>query len=175
MKIPSKLKRILAQLGLLIIAALIAWQELHRPPTIPSDVYPYLTSLSPALVKQCINENRTSPTIVLEELLAIRSTLPEGEGLPLIDQLKGSVPFSDLDWGAIPQKIKRLFKGIGKFSENILITSPASIDFPLLEKRGLKIVSVRIVKGVNADMRGPTFLAKKELPLSVFVEGELNN
>ncbi|HUS89403.1 MAG TPA: M23 family peptidase, partial [Desulfosporosinus sp.] len=99
MKIPSKLKRILAQLGLLIFVAIVAWQELHRPPTILSDVYPYLTSLSPALVKQCINENRTSPTIVLEELLAIRSTLPESEAQPLIDQLKNYVPFSDIYWG----------------------------------------------------------------------------
>ncbi len=102
MKSPSKLKRILAQLGFLILVAIVAWQALHRPPTILSDVYPYLTSLSPELVKQCLQENRTSP-MILEELLAIRSTIPEREAQPLIDQLKKHVPFSDLNWGSLPK------------------------------------------------------------------------
>ena len=108
MKIPSKLKRILVQLGILIFVTIVAWQELHRPPTILSDVYPYLTSLSPALVKQCIQEIRTSPTIVLEELLAIRSTVPEREAQPLIDQLKNYVPFSNINWGLLPQNTQNI-------------------------------------------------------------------
>lgn len=102
MKIPSKLKRILAQLGLLIFVAIAAWQELHRPPTNLSDIYPYLTSLSPSLVKQCILENQTFPRIVLEELLAIRSTLPEKEAQGLVYQLREGVLFKNLNWGMIP-------------------------------------------------------------------------
>lgn len=107
MKIPSKLKRILAQLVLLIFMAIVAWQELHHPPTISSDVYPYLTSLSPALVKQCIQENQTSPRIALEELLAIRSTLLEREAQPLIDQLKNDVPLSDINWGLLSKNTQK--------------------------------------------------------------------
>jgi len=103
MKISMKLKRILAQLGFLILVAIVAWQALHRPPTIPTDVYPYLTSLSPGLVKQCQQENRTSPILLLDELLAIRSTIPERETPLLIDQLKKQVPFSDLNWAALPK------------------------------------------------------------------------
>ena len=102
MKIPSKLKQILAQVSLLIFVAIVAWQELHRPPTLNSDVYPYLSSLSPALVKQCIFENQTSPIISFVELLAIRSTLPEKEAQWLVDQLRKQVLFKDLNWGRLP-------------------------------------------------------------------------
>ncbi|HBP63207.1 MAG TPA: metalloendopeptidase [Desulfosporosinus sp.] len=107
MKVPSMMKRrLLTQLVFLIFVGIIAWQAIHRPPTILSDVYPYLTSLSPTLVKQCIHDNQASQTIVFEELLAIRSTLPDGEAQPLLDQLKNSVPFSKLNWGTIPQTSK---------------------------------------------------------------------
>ena len=101
MRFPSKLKRILAQLSFLIILAIVAWQELHSPPKILSDVYPYLTSITPTLVKQCIQEARTSPPIPLEELLSIRSTISEREAQALIDQLKNYVLFSDIDWGGL--------------------------------------------------------------------------
>lgn len=103
MEIPIKLKRILTQLGFLILVAIVAWQALHRPPTIPTDVYPYLTSMSPGLVKQCIQENRTSPTLLLEELLAIRSTISEKEAQSVINQLKKHVSFVDLNWGSLPK------------------------------------------------------------------------
>jgi len=102
MKISMKIKQILVQLGLLFIVAIIAWQELHRQPTILSDVYPYLTSLSPALVKQCVVETRKTPTIVFEELLAIRSTLPERDAQQLVNQLREQVLFKDLNWGKLP-------------------------------------------------------------------------
>ncbi|MGI6119963.1 MAG: M23 family metallopeptidase [Desulfosporosinus sp.] len=107
MRIPAKLLKILVQLGLLICVSIVAWQALHRTPTIPADVYPYLTSLSPTMVIQCVNENCSFPIIALEELLAIRSTIPEKEAIQLIDQLKTSVRFSDLDWGSIPQDVQK--------------------------------------------------------------------
>jgi murein DD-endopeptidase MepM/ murein hydrolase activator NlpD len=132
MKILSKLKRILTQLSLLIFLAIVAWHELHSPPTILSDVYPYLTSLSPALVKQCIDENRTSPTIVLEELLAIRSTLPDREAQPLIEQLKNYVPFSDLDWGLIPKNTPKNVQRRREILNKYTYYHPDKYRFPVI-------------------------------------------
>lgn len=108
MKIPPKLKRILTQVTLLSFLAMVAWQGLHRSPNIPSDVYPYLTSLPPTLVKRCLQENRTSPTIVLEDILAIRSTLAEREAQPLIEQLKNNLLLKDLNWGSITKKNQKI-------------------------------------------------------------------
>lgn len=101
MKIPSRFQRGLAQFSFLILFAVVAWQVLHRLPNISSDVYPYLSSLSPALVKQCTQENRTSPTTSWEDLLAIRSTLPEIDAQPLINQLEVHVPFAKLNWASL--------------------------------------------------------------------------
>ncbi|MFZ3131868.1 MAG: M23 family metallopeptidase [Desulfosporosinus sp.] len=132
MKFPSKLKRIPAQLGLLIIVAIVAWQELHRPPTILSDIYPYLTSLSPSLVKRCLNENRTSPTIVLEELLAIRSTLTEREAQPLIEQLKNNVPFSDLNWGLLSPNTRKIVQRHREILKKYAYYHPNKYRFPVI-------------------------------------------
>ncbi|KUO76579.1 MAG: metalloendopeptidase [Desulfosporosinus sp. BRH_c37] len=126
------LKRVVAQLSILIIVALVAWQELHRPPTILSDVYPYLTSLPPALVKQCIKENQTFPTIVLEELLAISSTLPEREALPLIDQLKNNVPFSKLNWGLIPRNTQKIVQRHREILNKYTYYHPNKYKFPVI-------------------------------------------
>lgn len=132
MQIPSKLKLSIAQLSILIILAFVAWQELHRPPTILSDVYPYLTSLSPTLVKQCINENQRFTTILLEELLAIRSTLSETEAQPLIDQLKKHVLFSNLNWGLIPPKTQKNIKWRLEILNKYLYYHPGKYIFPII-------------------------------------------
>ena len=132
MKIPSKLKRILAQLGLLIFVSIAAWQVLHRLPTIDEDIYPYLTSLSPALVQQCIHENRTSPSIVFEELLAIRSTLPEKEAQPLIDQLKNSVHFSDINWKGLPKNTRDIVRRRLEILNKLTYYHPEKYLFPVI-------------------------------------------
>jgi len=132
MKIPSMLKQILAQLGILIFVALVAWHELHRPPTILSDVYPYLTSLSPVLVQQCIDESRTSPTTAMEELLAIRSTLPEREAQPLIDQLKNHVPLSNINWGSLPQSSRKIVQRHREILNNYAYYQPNKYSFPVI-------------------------------------------
>lgn len=132
MKIPSRLKRLLAQMGLLVIVATVAWQALHRPPTILSDVYSYLTSLSPALVKQCILENQASPTIVLEELIAIRSTLSESEAQSLIDQLKNHVPFSSLNWGSLPQNTSKIAQRRLEILNKYSYFHPDKYIFPII-------------------------------------------
>lgn len=101
-KIQFKFLHALAQFSLLIFLAIIVWLVLHRPPYISQDVYPYLSSLSPTLVKQCTIENSTSSKIAYEDLLAIRSTIPEIEAQALIDQLRVNTPFSDLNWSMLP-------------------------------------------------------------------------
>ncbi|MHB8075952.1 M23 family metallopeptidase [Desulfosporosinus fructosivorans] len=133
MKIPAKLKRMLTQLGFLMIVAIIAWQELHRPPIkIPSDAYPYLTSISPALVKQCIHENRTAPTIPLEELIAIRSTIPESEAQALINQLKNQVPFSAIDWGLLSKITQNKVKRHREILNQYTYYQPNVYKFPVI-------------------------------------------
>ena len=134
LKIPtkSKLKRMLTQFGLLIIVAIVAWKALHNSPTILSDVYPYLTSVSPALVTECINENRTFPAIVLEESLAIRSTLPESEAQPLIEQLKNNIPFSDLNWGSLPKNSQRIVQRHREILNEYTYYQPNKYRFPVI-------------------------------------------
>jgi murein DD-endopeptidase MepM/ murein hydrolase activator NlpD len=132
MKIPSKLIQIPIQLVVLISLAIVIWQLIHRPYTIPSDVYPYLTSLSPTLVKQCINENQKCPTLILEELLAIRTTLSEGEALPLIDQLKKNVSFSDLDWGALPSTATKIVQRHREILIKYPYYKPGEYRFPVI-------------------------------------------
>lgn len=132
MKIPLKLKQILAQLGLLFLVAIVAWQVLHRPPTIHSDVYPYLTSLSAASVKQSIQENRAFPTILLAELIAIRSTLPDIEAQTLIDQLKNNVSFSDLNWGMIPKNTRKIVLRHREILTEYPYYQPGKYSFPII-------------------------------------------
>jgi len=128
----KKLKRVLVQLGFIVILAFIAWKGLHRPPTIPQDVYPYLTSLSPALVKQCVQETSITPFLVLEELLAIRSTLPETEAQPLIEQLKNKVPFSNINWGSLPKNTQNLIHRHAEILNQYPYYQPNRYSFPII-------------------------------------------
>lgn len=132
MKLPSKPKRILAQLAFLMIVAIVAWQELHRPPKIPSDVYPYLTSISSVVVKQCAYETKINPTIVFEELLAISSTLPEREAQPLINQLRNLVLFSDIDWGLVPKNMQNKVKRHLEILYQYPYYHPGKYTFPVI-------------------------------------------
>lgn len=107
MKIPRKILRSLLQLGLLILLAILIWQVIHRPGKISPDVYPYLNTISPSLVRQCLEDNQKTPSTLYEDLLALRSTIPESEAQSLIDQLHNKVTFSNLDWGMLSaEKIK---------------------------------------------------------------------
>lgn len=132
MKIPLKSWRIPLQLTLLILAAVAAWRVFLHTPDIPSDVYPYLTSLSPSLVIQCIQENQTEPLIALAELLAIRSTLSEGEAQPLIDQLKDRVSFSKLDWGELPSERQKAIQRQRKILTEYTYYQPGKYAFPVI-------------------------------------------
>ncbi len=132
MKIPSKLQRGLAQFSILMLLAVVTWQVLHHTPFGSSDVYPYLSSLSPELVKQCALENRTSPTIVWEDLLAIRSTLPEKAAQPLIEQLKVHVPFSDLDWRSLPPNKRRVVQRHRQILTQYTYYQPKKYSFPVI-------------------------------------------
>lgn len=102
MKTISRLQNRLTQLILLILIALIAWHFLHKTPSISPDSYPYLSSITPIHVKQCQADSLKSPSVAWEDLLAIRSTLPEKEAQGMIDQLVDQVPFKDLNWGRLP-------------------------------------------------------------------------
>ena len=131
MKILMRTKGVLAQLGFVIFVAIIAWQGLHRPPNISSDIYPYLTSLSPELVKQCIQENRTSPTTALEDLLAIRSTLSEKEAMLLVEQLKKHVPFSELKWPSLSKNTLRTVQRHREILKDYAYYQPNNYRFPV--------------------------------------------
>jgi len=134
MKIPSRFLQGFAQFCVLIFLAVLVWHVLHRPINIPTDVYPYLSSISPALVKQCIEENRMSSSIAYEDLLAIRSTIPESEAQELVNQLKVKVPFSGLKWGLLPKDkvitVKRHREILKKYS----IYHPNKYRFPVVGK-----------------------------------------
>ena len=132
MKIPARLQRGMVQFSILILLAIVAWQVLHRSPSIPSDVYPYLSSLSPTLVEQCTLENRTSPTILWVDRLAIKSTLPEIEAQRLLDQLKVQVPFAALNWGALPTKTIGTVQRHRQILEQYPYYQPNRYTFPVI-------------------------------------------
>ncbi|AET68698.1 metalloendopeptidase-like membrane protein [Desulfosporosinus orientis DSM 765] len=94
-------KRELIHYSFLIILAMILWKVIHLSPKISPDIYPYLNSISPELVRQCVKDKDTLTSVSYEDLLAIRSTVPEKEAQVLIDQLRTNVPFSSLTCGNI--------------------------------------------------------------------------
>ena len=132
MKISSRFQRELVRISIIMLLAVIAWQALHRSPAISADVYPYLSSLSPALVKQCIQESHASPTASWEDLLAIRSTLPETAVQPLLDQLNSHVQFADLDWAALPVKMLRTVQRRREILQRYPYYQPNKYIFPVL-------------------------------------------
>lgn len=132
MKIPSNLVRGLAQLCLLIIIGMLTWQVIHRPPKISPDVYPYLSSISPTLVKQCLDEKSTSLTISYEDLLAIRSTIPQRDAQVLVDQLKANVSFSDLKWGSLPEETVKNVQRHHEILKQYFYFQPNQYNFPVV-------------------------------------------
>jgi hypothetical protein len=131
-KISSRIQHVVAKVSLLIFLAIVAWQVLHHKPSISTDVYPYLCSLSPDLVKQCMQENRSYPTIAWEDLLAIRSTLPEKDAQTLIDQLHTHVPFSDLNWASLPTNTLRIVQRHREILKQYTYYHPNKYRFPVL-------------------------------------------
>jgi len=132
MIITTKFLRGLAQFSLLILLTIVAWQVLHRSPSISSDVYPYLNSLSPALVKQCAQEKHKYPKISWEELLAIRSILPEIATQPLIDQLNAQVPFANLNWASLPPNTLKTVQRRREILKKYPYYQPNKYTFPVI-------------------------------------------
>jgi len=132
MKISLGFQRGLAQFCFLILIAVVSWQFLHRLPSISSDVYPYLSSISPALVKQCMKDKRTSPTTAWEDLLAIRSTFPEKEAQLLVDQLLAHVPFSSLNWASLPSNKLRAIQRHREILQQCTYYRPNNYIFPVI-------------------------------------------
>lgn len=93
----------LVHYGFLIVLSVVLWKVIHLSPAISQDVYPYLNSISPELVKGCLQEKQALKSVAYENLLAIRSTIPEDDAQVLIDQLRTNVPFSGLAWGQTPK------------------------------------------------------------------------
>jgi murein DD-endopeptidase MepM/ murein hydrolase activator NlpD len=132
MKVPARFLQGLAQSCVLILFAVSAWQVLHRPPSISADVYPYLSSISLELVKQCRQEQCTPSPISWDDLLAIRSTLPEIVAQPLLDQLKLRVSFADLDWASLPPKTIRTVQRHREILKQYAYYQPHRYTFPVI-------------------------------------------
>ena len=173
MKIRSTMKQLLTQLGFLTIVAIVAWQGLHHLPTISSDVYPYLTSLSPTLVKQCIQENQVSPAIVLEDFIAIRSTLPEREAQALLDQLKITVPFSNLNWGSIPKNTRTIVLRHREILTQYNYYHPGNYSFPVIGTTWFSDSFGADREGGKRKHEGTDVFAKEGTPIVSICGGEV--
>lgn len=121
----------LVQLVILILFAAIAWHLLHKTPNISTDIYPYLNSITPTLVKQCQEETFKFPTIIWEDLLAIHSTLGEKESLVLINQLRDQVPFKDLNWGKLPSSTVKAIQRHRDILKQYPYYQPHKYTFPV--------------------------------------------
>lgn len=133
MKVTTKILRVLVQFSVLIFLAIILWQVLHRPPNIAPDVYPYLNSISPALVKQCLEEKGTS-SVPYEDLLAIHSTVSENEAQGLVKQLKANVSFPNLEWGLLPKDTIKALKRRQAILKQYPYFQPNKYHFPVIGK-----------------------------------------
>ncbi len=102
MIISRRIKHGLVQFTFLMLLGVIAWHMFHKTPNISPDIFPYLSSVTTAQVKQCQEDTLQSPKVLWEDLLALRSTLPEKQAQALITQLQNQVSFKDLNWGIIP-------------------------------------------------------------------------
>lgn len=131
MRTTSKL-RSNVQLILLILLAVMAWYLIHRSPTVPADVYPYLGSIPSELVKKCAQEYRSSPNVVWEDFLAIRSTLPEKDAYLLIDQLNNDIPFSKLNWGSLSAKTTKSVQRHQEILKQYTFYQPYKYVFPVV-------------------------------------------
>ena len=131
MKSLSKFKRVVIQFSLVFLLAIAAWTGLHRPPYVPPDIYPYLNTMSTELVEQCSLETRKSPTIFWEDLLAIRSSLSQRDAQPLIVQLRNKVPFSDLNWGALPSSLLKTVRRHREILSHYRFYHPHTYKFPV--------------------------------------------
>lgn len=165
MKILSTFQRALVQLSFLILLAVVAWQVLHRSPSIPVDVYPYLSSISPALVKQCTLENRLSPTTSWEDLLAIRSTLPEKDAQALVDQLNVQVPFVDLNWASIPADTLRTVQRHREILKQYPYYQPNKYTFPVIGKTWFEDSFGADREGGNRSHEGTDLFGKEGTPI----------
>ena len=132
MKSSAWFKRGAIQIGLLFLTAIAAWKGLHRLPPVPPDIYPYLNTMSIELVEKCMLENRKSPTVSWEDLLAIRSSLSERDAQPIIEQLRNHVPFSDLNWGSFPPSLQKTVRRHREILSNYTFYHPNTYRFPVL-------------------------------------------
>ena len=175
MKKPEKfkMKRVIVQFGILILLAIIAWQGLHRRPTLQSDVYPYLTSLSPALVKQCIIEQKISPTIGLEELLAIRSTFSEREAQPFIEQLKNKVTFSKMNWGSVSNNTQEIINRRLEILNQYPFYQPNKYQFPVIGKTWFDNTFGADREGGKRRHEGTDLFGKEGTPIVSVCDGKI--
>ena len=123
------------QMVILIMISTVLWQNLHKPPRIAPDIYPYLLSLPADLVLQCQQEGEGIGFTGWADLLAIRSTLKE-EGEPLIQQLKQGISFQDLVWEINSKSISQeTIKQISRRREILLqypFYEPNRFAFPVI-------------------------------------------
>lgn len=126
----------LLQILVLLIIGLILWKGLHKPPTIASEVYPYLTSIPSELVLQSQLEGNRISSKSWADLLALKTSLSDDQLKSVMLQLQSGTPFEKITWksesGKFPEdKIKLI-----KRRREILLThpyyEPRRFKFPVL-------------------------------------------
>lgn len=95
---PRRLSFSYLQILLILCLGWITWQFIHNTPDVPSNVYPFLTTISPDLVLSCQKEGEGLSTNGWADLIALKSTLPAQQTSPLIKQLKQGTAFEKISW-----------------------------------------------------------------------------
>jgi len=114
----------LVNLILILLIGFFAWQGIHKTPSIPDDVYPYLTSLPGELILEAQNEGNMISTTGWADTLAIKSTLSPEQAQYLLAQLKSGTPFKRLLWQTeVLQLREEQIKQVKRRRE-VLITYP---------------------------------------------------
>lgn len=123
---------LLSQLVLLLSLAMLTWVYLHRPQTVPPDIYPYLTSLSPDLIIKYQENGRAISRLTWIDLLAITSSIPEDQAQNLIAQLYAGQDFEHLDWGQLERSKVAAVQRRREILQQYPIYTPGQYDFPVL-------------------------------------------
>lgn len=127
---------IFLQILVLLAIGLTLWKGIHRPPTISSDVYTYITSIPPELVLQSRLEGERISSKGWADILALKTSLSEDQLKSILRQLQSGTRFEKITWesesGKLPEdKIKLV-----KRRREILLTypyfEPHRFKFPVL-------------------------------------------
>jgi len=123
----------LGQLVLLALIVFLSWELIHRTPADIMEAHTYFEQLPYDLVDSALRESLTIDyPEAWADLIAVRSTVPQSEADPIIEQLKQGIPFSRIEWGNINKETLQKIRKRKKFLLKYPYYEPGRFTFPVI-------------------------------------------